>query len=46
MAGSNMQKAEFCISPRTVKCYLSRSNLAPLPMAKPRIFDQRNTSSF
>ena len=31
MAGSNMQKAEFCISPRTVKCYLSRSNLAPLP---------------
>jgi hypothetical protein len=29
MAGSNMEKAEFCISPRTVKCYLSRSNLAP-----------------
>lgn len=24
MAGSNMQKAEFCISPRTVKCYFGR----------------------
>lgn len=30
MAGSNMQKAGFCILPRTVQCYLSRSNLAPL----------------
>ena len=35
MAGSNMQKAEFCISPRTVKCYFSRSNFAPPSMAKP-----------
>ena len=42
MAGSNMQKAGFCILPRTVQCYLSRSNLAP-SMAKLRIFDPRNS---
>ena len=29
MAGSNMQKAEFCISRPTAQCYASWSKFAP-----------------
>jgi hypothetical protein len=29
-----MQKAGFCISRTSGKCYVSRSNFAPVPMAK------------
>jgi hypothetical protein len=41
MAGSNMQKAGFCISRRTGKCYaaIRTFKLAPpLAMAEPRTF--------
>jgi hypothetical protein len=41
MAGSNMQKAEFCISPGTVKCYFSRSNFAPCHLQSHACFEQR-----
>ena len=39
-----MQKAGFCISRRTVKCYFRRSNFSPA-MAKPRMFRSKEDFS-
>ena len=45
MAGSNMQKAGFCISRTSGKCYVSRSNFAPVPWQKPSTFRLKHDSS-
>jgi hypothetical protein len=45
MAGSNMQKAGFCISRPTGKCYVSRSNFVPRHGKSHAYFDQRKTFS-